>query len=244
MSIAGFPVGQEMNVTYPDFKVSLKLHSLTQMSFDIAEGPFAHQETVSIQVQPLGNGIFLVSWVEENGATVTNVQDFDRGVVRSFVTLPGGRFLRMEGSIEVTRLADLPGDDRPERNKALVLQAMTALFQRRDASAVARLYAADYVQHNPGIPQGREALQKLVSELTEEVFYEPGMVIAEGDYVAIHGRIRGWAPAPQIVVDIFRVENNRLAEHWDVLQDEAESTAGGRTMFEPDERTRQLPASS
>lgn len=244
MSTAGFPVGQEMNVTYPDFKVSLKLHSLTQMSFDIAEGPFAHKETVSIEVQPLGNGIFLVSWAEESGATVTNVQDFDRGAVHSFVTLPGGRFLRMEGSIEVTRPADLPGDDRPERNKALVLEAMTALFQRRDASVVARLYAPDYVQHNPSIPQGRAALEKLVSELTDEVFYEPGMMIAEGNYVAIHGRIRGWAPSPQVVVDIFRVENNRLAEHWDVLQDEARATAGGRTMFEPDERARQVPASS
>jgi hypothetical protein len=54
MSIAGFPVGQEMNVTYPDFQVSLKLHSVTQMSFDLAEGPSAHKETVSIAVQPLG----------------------------------------------------------------------------------------------------------------------------------------------------------------------------------------------
>ena len=132
MSVAGFPVGQEMNVTYPDFKVSLQLQSVTQMSFDIADGPFAHKETVSIQVQPLSNGIFLVSWVEESGATVTNVQDFDRGIVHSFVTLPGGRFLRMVGSIEVTRPADLPSDDRPERNKALVLDAMTALFQQRE----------------------------------------------------------------------------------------------------------------
>lgn len=240
MSVAGFPVGQEMDVTYPDFKVSLQLHSVTQMSFDIAEGPFAHKETVSIQVHPLSNGVFLVSWVEESGATVTNVQDFDRGVVHSFVTLPGGRFLRMVGSIEVSRPADLPCDDRPERNKALVLEAMTALFQQRDASAVARLYAPDYVQHNPGIPQGRDALQKLVSELTADVFYEPGMMIAEGDYVAIHGRIRGWAPSPQVVVDIFRIENNRLAEHWDVLQNETNVAAGGPSMFEADERARQV----
>ncbi|WP_300397583.1 nuclear transport factor 2 family protein [uncultured Sphingobium sp.] len=240
MSVAGFPVGQEMNVTYPDFKVSLQLQSVTQMSFDIADGPFAHKETVSIQVQPLSNGIFLVSWVEESGATVTNVQDFDRGIVHSFVTLPGGRFLRMVGSIEVTRPADLPSDDRPERNKALVLDAMTALFQQRDASAVARLYAPNYVQHNPVIPQGRDALQKLVSELAEDVFYEPGMLIAEGDYVAIHGRIRGWAPSPQVVVDIFRIENNRLAEHWDVLQNEAKVAAGGPSMFEVDERARQV----
>ena len=108
----------------------------------------------------------------------------------------------------------------PEQNKTLVRQAMIALFQQRDPSAVARYYSADYVQHNPGIPQGRQALTDLVAQLSSDVFYEPGLMIAEGDYVAIHGRIRGWASKPQIVVDIFRIESGLLAEHWDVLQDE------------------------
>lgn len=122
-------------------------------------------------------------------------------------------------------------------NRALVLEAMTALFQRRDASVVERLYAPGYVQHNPGIPQGREALAALVAQLPPEVYYEPGMVIAEGAYVAIHGRIRGWAPKPQVVVDIFRIEDGRLAEHWDVLQDEIPPGAGtaGVAMFSADE---------
>lgn len=91
MWIAGFPVGQEMNVTYPYFKVSLKLHSLMQMSFDIAEGPFAHKETVSTEVQPLGNGIFPLNSAEESGATDTNVQDFDRGVVHLITLSAEGR---------------------------------------------------------------------------------------------------------------------------------------------------------
>lgn len=128
-----------------------------------------------------------------------------------------------------------------EHNKALVIDAMTALFQRRDASAVERLYAVDYIQHNPAIPQGRAALAKLVAELPPNVFYEPGLVIAEGAYVAIHGRIHGWATRPQVVVDIFRIEDGRLAEHWDVLQDEAgEGAAPSATaMFSPDEGARQ-----
>jgi predicted SnoaL-like aldol condensation-catalyzing enzyme len=81
-----------------------------------------------------------------------------------------------------------------EHNKALVLEAMTALFQRKDAQAVERLYAPDYIQHNPSIPQGRAALAELVGTLPADLFYEPGLMIAEGAYVAIHGRIRGWAP--------------------------------------------------
>jgi predicted SnoaL-like aldol condensation-catalyzing enzyme len=126
---------------------------------------------------------------------------------------------------------------KSERNKALVLEAMTSLFQRKDPLAVERLYAPGYIQHNPGIAQGREALAKLVARLPCALFYEPGLMIAEGDFVAIHGRIRGWAPRPQIVIDIFRIEDGRLAEHWDVLQDEIETdgTKSGTAMFSPGE---------
>jgi predicted SnoaL-like aldol condensation-catalyzing enzyme len=240
MPIDHFPVGQIMSVNHPDFTVTLTLTSTSELSFVIAEGPFAHQETVAIDVCPLGNGLFTVSWTEESGATVVNVQDYDRLIVRSFVTLPDGRFLRMIGPINIAKPAERPSDALPERNKALVVDAMTALFQHHDAAAVERLYAPGYIQHNPNIPQGRDALRSIVAGLSEDVSYEPGMVIAEGAFVAIHGRIRGWSPAPQIVVDLFRVENGKLAEHWDVLQDEMAATTAidGVSMFDPEERQR------
>jgi len=238
ISTDSFPVGQVMDVTYPAFKVTLTLTSTEELTFEIKEGPFARTETVETQVVSLGNGIFAVSWQEADGATVTNVQDYDRGVVHSFATLPDGQFIRMNGLIVVTRLADKISDDRPERNKALVVEAMTALFQRRDAAAVERFYSPDYVQHNPNIPQGRNALRALVAELSSDVFYEPGIVIAEGMFVAIHGRIRGWADKPQVVVDLFRIEDGQLVEHWDVLQDEVpvKTMIGGTPMFDPDEQ--------
>jgi predicted SnoaL-like aldol condensation-catalyzing enzyme len=241
MSMEGFPVGQEMDVTYPAFKVHLTLRSATELTFEIKDATFARTETVEIQVVPLGNGIFALSWKEADGATVTNVQDYDRGLVHSFATLPGGEFIRMTGTIVVTKPASRISDDRPERNKALVVEAMTALFQRKDALAVERLYAPDYIQHNPHIPQGRDALQSLVAGLSSDVFYEPGLMVAERNFVAIHGRIRGWAPAPQIVVDLFRIEDGKLAEHWDVLQDEVPVTTapGGTPMFDREERAHQ-----
>jgi predicted SnoaL-like aldol condensation-catalyzing enzyme len=236
--IEQFPVGQRMEVTYPAFAVSLTLHSETRMTFEIKEGPYARTETVDIETMPLGNGAFAVSWQESNGATVTNLQDFDRGVVHSFITLPDRTFLRMSGPMVVTQPADQPADDLPQRNKALVIEAMTALFQRRDSSAVERLYAADYVQHNPDIPQGREALKDIVAGLFSDIWYEPGMMIAEGDLVAIHGRITGWSLLPQVVIDLFRIENGKLAEHWDVLQDEVKAPPGGISMFDSNEGKR------
>jgi predicted SnoaL-like aldol condensation-catalyzing enzyme len=240
MLINHFPVGLEMDVSYPDFSVSITLLSMSQLKFEIKEGPLRHVEIVDIHIVPLASSIFAVSWQENDGATVTNIQDYDRGLVHSHATLSDGRFLRMTGTIFVTRAANQTPDDRPQRNKALVLEAMTSLFQRHDASAVERLYDVNYVQHNPNIPQGRDALRNIVASLSPDVFYEPGLIVAEGAFVAIHGRIRGWSDKPQVVVDLFRIEDGRLAEHWDVLQDEVPLTAAlaGLSMFDPDEARR------
>lgn len=238
MCIERFPIGLELRVSYPALQVTLTLLSETQLRFEIKEGPFARIETVDIHVVPLGNSLFAVSWQEQDGATVTNVQDYDRCLIHSHATLPHGQFMRMTGTFTVTRRADRASDERPQRNKALVLDAMTSLFQRHDALAVERLYSPDYIQHNPNIPQARDALQALVADLSPSVYYEPGLIIAEGDLVAIHGRIRGWAEAPQVVVDIFRVEGGKLAEHWDALQDEMSVASGGVSMFDPEEAAR------
>jgi predicted SnoaL-like aldol condensation-catalyzing enzyme len=233
MSADCFPTGLEMDVSYPNFQVSLTLLSVTQLRFEIKEGPFARTEIVDIQVVPLGNSIFAVSWQEKDGATVTNVQDYDRGLIYSYATLPDGQFLRMTGTFAVTRPADRVFDDRPQRNKALVLEAMTSLFQRHDVSAVERLYATDCIQHSPNIPQGRDALQALVADLSPAVYYEPGLIVAEGDFVAIHGRIRGWAEEPQVVADLFRIEGGKLAEHWDVLQNEVPCSSENASNSSP-----------
>lgn len=235
-----YPVGAVLHVAYPVFDVQLRLLPDSRLEFEIADGPFARTETVDIVVTPLGGACHAVSWQEADGATVVNIQDFDRMTVLSFATLPDRTFLRLEGALRWVVPPSASIDDRPERNKALVLDAMTSLFQRRDVSAVERLYSPDYVQHNPALPQGREALAALVPELPDTLYYEPGLVIAEDEWVAIHGRIRGWSDQPQVVVDLFRVEGGCLAEHWDVLQAEvAPATQGAPPMFDPDESGRQ-----
>jgi predicted SnoaL-like aldol condensation-catalyzing enzyme len=60
-----------------------------------------------------------------------------------------------------------------------------------------------------------------------------GMAVASGDLVMVHGRYTGWGPKPMIAVDIFRVENGKVVEHWDVMQEEvpASHTASGNAMF-------------
>ena len=117
--------------------------------------------------------------------------------------------------------------------KEIVTEALTALFVNGDASAIEAYWAKDYIQHNPMFPSGRDVLTGLVGSMPENFKYEMGMIIAEGDLVAVHGRYTGFGPKPLVAVDIYRVEDGRIAEHWDILQEEVTQTASGNPMFTP-----------
>jgi predicted SnoaL-like aldol condensation-catalyzing enzyme len=120
------------------------------------------------------------------------------------------------------------------RNKALVLEAFETLFNKRDYAAAQQFWSPDYIQHSAHIPPGREGLFELVKASSPDMRYENGLITADGDYVMLHGRFSNVGqPAHWIVADIVRIEDGVLAEHWDVIQDEA--TAGesqsGLPMF-------------
>jgi predicted SnoaL-like aldol condensation-catalyzing enzyme len=119
-------------------------------------------------------------------------------------------------------------------NKALVLKAFDTLFNRRDYAAAAEYWSPHYIQHSAHISPGREGLFELVKNTPPTMRYENALVVAEDDHVMLHGRFSGIGqPAAWVVVDIVRVDNGRLVEHWDVVQDEAtkEQSKSGYPMF-------------
>ena len=120
-----------------------------------------------------------------------------------------------------------------EANKTLVLEGLKGVFIERDPAVIDRLFSPDYRQHNPQIPNGPAAIKALLGNLSRDFKYEPGLVMADGDYVSIHGRYTGWGPKPMIAVDIFRVASGKIVEHWDVMQEEvpAAQSANGNSMF-------------
>ena len=117
-----------------------------------------------------------------------------------------------------------------ERNKGLVLEAFDTLFNKRDYEAAERYWSPNYIQHSAHIEPGRDGLFNLIRNTPDTLRYEHQLIVAEGDYVIVHGRFSGYGrPVAWIAADIVRIENGRLAEHWDVLQDEAtkaESNSG------------------
>ena len=120
------------------------------------------------------------------------------------------------------------------KNKELVLKAFDALFNKRDYAAAERYWSPNYIQHSAHIEPGREGLFNLIKTMPPKFKYEPGTIVAEGDFVIVHGRFSDFGePVNWISADIVRIKDGLLVEHWDVIQDEAtqEQSKSGLPMF-------------
>ena len=130
------------------------------------------------------------------------------------------------------------GSDAPSAQdaKRLVLDFFDFAFvQRKAAEAAERYMGAVYIQHTPMAPAGPELFVEFIGQfqaMAPEMRFDIKRVVAEGDLVVLHYHLtmtpddRGRA-----VVDIFRVQDGQVVEHWDVLQDVPAEAANDNTMF-------------
>src|ERR1700745_2287049 len=108
---------------------------------------------------------------------------------------------------------------KQERNKALVLEAFDTLFNKRDYEEAQRYWSPAYIQHTRHNPPGREGLFSLIKSMPTTLKYEPGVIVADGDLVIVHGRFSGFgAPVSWMAAAILRIEEGVLAEHLGVSQ--------------------------
>ena len=126
-------------------------------------------------------------------------------------------------------------NSREDKNKAIVLEAFETLFNQRDYAKALNFWSPKYIQHSAHIPPGREGLFELVKNIPATLRYDNQVIVAEGDFVLLHGRFSGLGEGVPnwVVVDIVRMENGVLTEHWDVIQDEATraQSKSGNPMF-------------
>jgi predicted SnoaL-like aldol condensation-catalyzing enzyme len=122
-----------------------------------------------------------------------------------------------------------------EANKKAVLEFYEKGLNQKDFGAASRYFGPKYVQHNPGAPDGIEGFKAFIAFRKEKfpnAHSEIKRVFADGDYVILHVHN---VPAPgdrgSAIVDIFRLENGKIVEHWDVVQPIPEKTANSNTMF-------------
>jgi predicted SnoaL-like aldol condensation-catalyzing enzyme len=113
-----------------------------------------------------------------------------------------------------------------QANLDLVLTMFAEVLNPMDSRAADRFIAPDYIQHNQAVEPGLDALKAFldtIREQTPDAVHDVKRAFVDGDHVTVHYHVRRWpGDLGWAVIDIFRVENGMLAEHWDVMQAVAE----------------------
>jgi predicted SnoaL-like aldol condensation-catalyzing enzyme len=122
-----------------------------------------------------------------------------------------------------------------DANKKTVLEFYEKGLNQKDFDAAAKFMGPRYVQHNPTAPDGPEGFKAFLSFLREKFpdsHSEIKRVFADGDYVVLHVHsVREKGSRGRAIVDIFRLEDGKVVEHWDVVQDVPEKSANTNGMF-------------
>ena len=117
--------------------------------------------------------------------------------------------------------------------KEQAINYLNAVFNEKDLVKVETFWKDDMIQHNPSMPNGLDVLREFITSEDNQISYEPGIAMEEGNIVAVHGRYSNWFGKTMIAVDYFRVEDGKFIENWDVMQEEvpASEAVNGNAMF-------------
>ena len=125
--------------------------------------------------------------------------------------------------------------DKLEANKKIVLESYDAMLNKHDIEAATRHFGANYKQHNPMVPDGIEGFKPFFSaymKLYPNFRVEIKRVLADGDFVTLHVHmVNNPGETGRAAVEIFRLENSKIVEHWDIIQQIPEKSANSNTMF-------------
>lgn len=139
-------------------------------------------------------------------------------------------------SVPAVSLAQPERDvEAEEANRALVTEFYNQFFNEHETEQSSRVLAQDYMQHNPEVPDGKAPfVDYFAGYFQENPDYQSEIVrsAADGDLVWLHVHsTNGEEDRGESVVDIFRVEQGQIVEHWDVIQSVPEDAANDNTMF-------------
>lgn len=121
-----------------------------------------------------------------------------------------------------------------EMNKKNVAEFYDLIINKKDFESAKKYIGNRYKQHNPFVADGPEGLRAFIEYLKTDfpdAHSEVKKIIAEGDYVVLHVHSRRTPTLQRAIIEIFRLENGKIDEHWDVVQQIPETSANPNGMF-------------
>jgi len=122
-----------------------------------------------------------------------------------------------------------------QANLDLVMDLFEHVLGPMDPARADEFIAPDYIQHSQLAPPGRDAFKSFlesIREQTPQAVHDVKRAFVDGDHVTVHYHVRRWPDdLGWAVIDIFRIENGKIAEHWDVLQDVVEGGPNPNSVF-------------
>ncbi|PEC81730.1 pyruvate kinase [Bacillus cereus] len=140
-------------------------------------------------------------------------------------------------SIKSENVAPVSKDNvtEKEKNKKMVVDFYNEVFNKHNIDIIPKYVSEDYKQHNPFVAYGRKAFMDFFKEdfvKNPNSSAEMKRVVAEGDTVALHVHSRTNSQDKGVaIVDIFRIKDGKIVEHWDVIQEIPNEAANNNTMF-------------
>jgi predicted SnoaL-like aldol condensation-catalyzing enzyme len=121
-----------------------------------------------------------------------------------------------------------------ERNKKIVVEFYQKLFGDKDVSVIDQYIVEDYIQHNPIAADGRQALKDIADKWIAnqpKTKVDFKKIAADGDLVFLHIKTKSISGKDISLVDIFKLKNGKIVEHWDFMQEVPEKSANPHPMF-------------
>ena len=142
---------------------------------------------------------------------------------------------RLALALALFLVGTLPALADPESNKKAVIEFYDKALNQKDFEAASKYFGPRYIQHNPGAPDGIEGFKALIAQRKEQFANAKSEIkraFAEGDYVILHVHaVRTPGTRGSAIVDVFKLENGKIVEHWDVIQEIPEKAANNNGMF-------------